>query len=94
VFISLSGSSDDIKNQAAKILFEASKSITNSSWNTIESAEAEVSECCNEEYIAIGYIQNNQLAGWIGLRPLYDNFTWELHPIMVKPELQNNKIGI
>ena len=93
MFINLSNSSNDIKNQASKILFEASKSITNSSWNTMESAEDEVLECCNEEYIAIGYIQNDKLAGWIGLRPQYDNFTWELHPIMVKPELQNQKIG-
>ena len=93
MFINLSSSSNDIKKQAAKILFEASKSVTNSSWNTIEAAEIEVLKCCNEEYIAIDYIQNDKLVGWIGLRPLYDNFTWELHPIMVKPELQKQKIG-
>ena len=69
MFINLIKSSDDIKKQAAQILFEASKSSTDTSWKTIESAEIEVSECCNDKYISIGYILNGELAGWIGLRP-------------------------
>lgn len=93
MFINLNTGSDTIKKQAAQILFEASRSITDTSWNTIESAEAEVSECCNDEYIAVGYIHSDDLAGWIGLRPMYGKVTWELHPIMVKPELQKRGIG-
>ncbi len=93
MFINLANSSDDFKKQAAQILFEASKSVTSTSWNTIESAEIEVSECCNDEYICVGYLLNNELAGWIGLRPMYKNITWELHPIMIKPNLQKQGIG-
>mgnify|MGYP000845338529 FL=1 len=93
MFINLSSSSDAVKKRAARILFEASRSVTDTSWNTLESAEAEVTECCNSEYIAVGYIHNGDLAGWIGLRPAYGNTTWELHPIMVGPEYQKRGIG-
>ncbi len=93
MFIDLANSSDDIKKKAARILFDASKSVTNTSWQTVESAEREVSDCCNAEYLSIGYIAHDELAGWVGLRPMYGTITWELHPIMVKPELQKQGIG-
>jgi aminoglycoside 6'-N-acetyltransferase I len=93
MFINLSKSSDEYKKQAAHILFKASKSITKTSWQTIESAEMEVLNCCKDEYISVGYIHNEKLIGWIGLRPMYGNITWELHPIVVKPEFQKHKTG-
>ncbi|MCF7946117.1 MAG: GNAT family N-acetyltransferase [Spirochaetia bacterium] len=100
-----SKSSESRKREAAEILFEASKSISPTTWSTIESAEKEVADCCQKDYIAIGLVrvafppepngllQSEILAGWVGLRPMYDGVTWELHPLMVKPALQGQGIG-
>ncbi|MBN2353660.1 MAG: GNAT family N-acetyltransferase [Spirochaetales bacterium] len=93
MFIELSEAQEEYRNQAAEILFQASKSITVDSWPTIESAREEVAECCHREYIACGFVENDELAGWAGLRPMYKTITWELHPMMVKPAMQGKGIG-
>lgn len=93
MFINLSSSSRKYKKQAVDILFEASKSITLKSWTTIGSARKEIKECCNKNYITCGLVENGELIGWAGLRLMYDNVTWELHPIMVKPPHQRNGAG-
>jgi len=92
MFIDLSKASKKYRKQAAVILFEASKTITLDSWTTIKSAEKEVKECCNKKFISCGLVENNELIGWVGLRPMY-NYTWELHPLMVKQAHQGKGIG-
>lgn len=92
IFINLSKASKKYKKQAAIVLFEASKSITLDSWKTIKSCKKEVKECCDKKHITCGLVENNELIGWVGLRPMY-NVTWELHPIMVKPSHQGKRIG-
>jgi len=93
MFIDLSEASEKYKKQAAQILFEASKLITQESWKTIESAIEEVKECCHKDYISCGLVENNELIGWVGLRPMYKDITWELHPLMVKPSVQGKGTG-
>lgn len=93
MFIDLSKGPEDYRKQADRALFEASRSITDTSWQTVESAETEVAECCDESYICIAWVEKDELLGWAGLRPMYGNITWELHPIIVKPGFQGRKIG-
>ncbi|MBN1698780.1 MAG: GNAT family N-acetyltransferase [Spirochaetales bacterium] len=93
MFVNLSESSPGIRKQAADVLYAASKAVTSASWDTFESSEREVEECCGNGNIAIGYIRNGELLGWAGLRPMYGNVTWELHPVMVKPGFQKRGIG-
>lgn len=41
----------------------------------------------------IGAEVEGALAGWIGFRPLYGNYTWELHPLAVDPAFAGRGIG-
>lgn len=62
-------------------------------WDTIESARKEVGECLTDGFICAGYVENNELVGWVGLRPMYGNTTWELHPLVVATKSQRSGIG-
>jgi len=92
-FIQLARSSDTIREQAAEILFEASKALFTAAWPDMKSACREVEECCDSDYICIGLAEEEALLGWAGLRPLYEQITWELHPLMVAPSHQGRGIG-
>jgi aminoglycoside 6'-N-acetyltransferase I len=93
VFIDLHDVSNDILEQAANVLYLASREITETSWNTLEEARKEVAESIHKRFVAIGCLQGNQLVGWSGLRPVYGAFAWEMHPLVVLPEIQNQGIG-
>lgn len=92
-FIDLIRASDTIREQAARILFEASRRLHTTAWPDMESARREVGECCSSEFISVGLAEGEVLLGWGGLRPMYENFTWELHPLMVDPAHQGTGIG-
>ncbi len=92
-FIHLGREAGSIREQAALILFEASRQLFTTAWPDMESTRKEVGECCNAEYICIGLAQGDTLLGWAGLRPLYDQITWELHPLMVAPSRHGRGIG-
>ncbi|HHA1786127.1 TPA: aminoglycoside 6'-N-acetyltransferase AAC(6')-Iaj [Enterobacter hormaechei subsp. xiangfangensis] len=77
---------------AARILTNTFLDIGNKTWPTIQSAIDEVEECIDLPNICIGLIHNNQLIGWVGLRPMYDK-TWELHPLVVRTDYQSKGIG-
>jgi len=84
--------SENIKEQAAKILLEAFPEAN--MWLDLNEKKAldTVNECIASENIAIGININDQLIGWIGLRPMYEK-TWELHPLAIKPEFQGKGYG-
>ncbi len=93
MIINLSDASDLILEQAAVILFEGAKSVTIKNWTTLESCREEVRDCLKEGFLCLGFIRKEELAGWIGARPLYGNYTWEIHPLMVHPHHQGTGIG-
>ncbi len=76
--------------EMVEVLFEASTSITYS-WNTIELCKTEIKECL-DKFALVGFLVNEELAGFIGLREMYE-FTYEIHPLMIKPKFQNQGIG-
>lgn len=80
------------QSDAAKILSQTFIDKGNSAWPDITSAMKEVSECINQPNICIGLLIENNLTGWVGLRPMYDQ-TWELHPLVVSTEYQGKGIG-
>jgi aminoglycoside 6'-N-acetyltransferase I len=84
--------SERIKEQAKRILLEAFPKAA--MWPDINEQKAvdEVNECVCGENICIGLNIDDQLIGWIGLRPMYEK-TWELQPIAVKPEYQGKGYG-
>ena len=52
----------------------------------------EVRECVEKPSICIGIKAGNELAGWAGIRPMYEK-TWELHPMVIKKECQGKGYG-
>ncbi|HAT6669427.1 TPA: AAC(6')-Ia family aminoglycoside 6'-N-acetyltransferase [Corynebacterium striatum] len=78
--------------EAANILTEAFNDLGNNSWPDMTSATKEVKECIESPNLCFGLLINNSLVGWIGLRPMYKE-TWELHPLVVRPDYQNKGIG-
>jgi aminoglycoside 6'-N-acetyltransferase I len=84
--------SDDIKEQARILLFETFPEAN--MWPNINENTAleTVNECIYGDNICIGIKVNNQLIGWAGLRLMYDK-TWELHPMVIKPNFQGNGYG-
>jgi aminoglycoside 6'-N-acetyltransferase I len=78
--------------RAAKILIDTFSEVN--MWPDIDEKEASdtVKECIEERNICIGIKINNQLIGWVGLRPMYEK-TWELHPLAIMPEFQRKGYG-
>jgi aminoglycoside 6'-N-acetyltransferase I len=91
--IDLHEASAELLEQAASILFYACREITKTSWSTMEESRKEVAECLHPDYYAIGYLRDNRLIGWGGLRPAYGVFAWEMHPLVVFPENQKYGVG-
>jgi len=91
-FCSISESEEIIK-KAADLLYITFFEINGNIWLKNENdAFNVVKKCINETNICIGIKLENNLIGWVGLRPLYEK-TWELHPIVVKKEFQGKKYG-
>ncbi|WP_439647434.1 GNAT family N-acetyltransferase [Brucepastera parasyntrophica] len=78
--------------KAAAILTETFKGLGKDAWPTREAALDEVRECVEEPNICIGIFADGELAGWGGLRPMYDK-TWELHPLVIAGSFQGRGLG-
>jgi aminoglycoside 6'-N-acetyltransferase I len=84
--------SNEYKLAAARILLSAFLGMGNPAWPDIGSAVEEVEECADSPNVTVGARVDGELAGWVGLRPMYER-TWELHPLVVAPERQGHGIG-
>ncbi len=85
--------SQKISCSAAEILHRVFTSLGVPAWDTMEKARQEVAQCLNSSYAALGYLEGETLAGWIGARPHYGRVTWELHPLVVDTGFQGRGIG-
>ena len=81
-----------LHTEAAKLLMDAFLAKGNKAWPNLQSARKTTDECISDPNLCIGLLKNGQLAGWVGLRPMYDK-TWELHPLVVAPGHQGQGIG-
>ena len=84
--------SEDFQRKAAEILYKTFIGLGKDAWPDLESAIIEVNECIIEPNICIGIMIENELIGWVGLRPMY-SVTWELHPMVIKKEFQGKRFG-
>ena len=63
-------------------------------WSTTAEALAEIDEILAKGFIRVALDDAGELVlGWIGGLPEYDGNVWELHPLVVRPELQRRGIG-
>ncbi len=93
-FISLTLNQDHLIQQAAQILVDAFKTHWHGAWPTLKDGLDEVHEMlASERILRVALDAEGNVAGWIGGIPQYDNHVWELHPLVVKPEMQAKGIG-
>jgi len=75
-------------NQSSKLLSENFEC-----WSNISEAENEILDICIDKNIVLIAIDEDEVVGLIGAQPKYDGNVWEVHPIVVKKEMQRNGIG-
>lgn len=80
--------------QVATLLVTAFKEHNPNGWPDMESALREVKESFQEGHISrIAIDKKGTVLGWIGGIKHYKGYSWELHPLVVKPEHQRTGIG-
>ncbi len=84
----------DLVAQTAVLLVEGFGEQWPGAWPDMESGLEEVQEAIEPEKIARVAIDGEGRAlGWIGAQPEYSGRVWELHPLVVRPDLQGHGIG-
>lgn len=82
--------------QAAQLLVDGFRENWPDAWPTLESAREEVRGLLQEgSFNRVAVDEDGTLLGWIGGTPMpdYDGHTWELHPLVVRPDRQRQGIG-
>jgi len=63
-------------------------------YTTMKAAMEEVNDCLQEGMVVrIARDGKGDVVGWVGARPLYSGRVWELHPMVVRGDLQHRGIG-
>jgi len=92
--ITLTSDQKNLIQQAAQMLVDAFKVHNPEAWPTLKDGLQEVYEMLASDRILRAALDDeNNLMGWIGGIEQYDGHVWELHPLVVKPELQGKGIG-
>ncbi|MBI3242363.1 MAG: GNAT family N-acetyltransferase [Chloroflexi bacterium] len=80
--------------QAAALLVEGFREHWPDAWPDLVSALKEVRQMLAEDRICrVALDKEGNVLGWIGGIPEYDGNVWELHPLVVKPDEQQQGIG-
>ncbi len=80
--------------QAARLLVSGFHNHWPNAWPDMNAGLKEVhSALKNDKIHRIAIDENDIVLGWIGGMSEYNNFAWELHPLVVHPEYQNKGIG-
>ena len=89
----LDGEEEAIR-QAAELLVEGFRDDWPEAWPDMSSALGEVRECLEEGRICRAALdRSGAVLGWIGGIPSYEGNVWELHPLVVRKDLQRRGIG-
>src|SRR5437870_1312621 len=63
-------------------------------WETIEEALEEIHMILDKGFARVALADDSKIVlGWIGGLPEYDGNVWELHPLVVHPDHQQQGIG-
>jgi len=93
-FLDLADATPAQLHEAALLLVEGVAEHFPRAWPTVEDGAAEVAEAMEEGRVARLAVGDRQrVLGWIGGIPMYEGRVWELHPLVVHPELQRRGIG-
>jgi aminoglycoside 6'-N-acetyltransferase I len=92
--VDLPADEDRAVHEAARILTAALHEHWPESWPDQESALEEVRSCLEPERICRAVMDEaGSVYGWIGGIPQYRGRVWELHPLVVRPDMQRRGIG-
>ena len=92
--LDLESNNADAIRQCAILLVEGFKEHWPDSWPDMDSALKEVGKLLADGRICrIAVDRERKVVGWIGGIPEYDGNVWELHPLVVKPDQQQQGIG-
>jgi aminoglycoside 6'-N-acetyltransferase I len=92
--ISLTLEQDHLLQQAGQILVDAFKTHWPEAWPTLQDGLDEVHEMlASDRILRVALDVEGNLAGWIGGIPQYDGHVWELHPLVVRTDLQGKGVG-
>jgi aminoglycoside 6'-N-acetyltransferase I len=81
-------------NQAAQLLVVEFHEHSPESWTGMEAALEEVREALEPERICRAAVdEHGEMLGWIGGIPEYSGHAWELHPLVVRVDLQCRGVG-
>jgi aminoglycoside 6'-N-acetyltransferase I len=89
-FVDLAKQSAQLQDQASQLLHQSF--CHELGWPTIESARAELASIL-EQGFARAAVQAESLLGWVGGLPEYRGKVWELHPIVVRPDIRRRGVG-
>lgn len=83
-----------IIQQVAELLVEAFREHWPKAWPDSESALQEVHESFGPDRLSrVALDEAGMVLGWVGGISQYDGHIWELHPLMVRPDVQRRGIG-
>ncbi|HLU11425.1 MAG TPA: GNAT family N-acetyltransferase [Oceanobacillus sp.] len=92
--IDLTPNDERLIEQVAKMLLDGFREMAPNAWKNLEEAREEVHESFDPERISrVAIDDNGDVVGWIGGIPQYDGNVWELHPLVVRPDMQGKGIG-
>ena len=83
--------------QAADLLVEGFRDDWPGAWPTTDAALREVRESLGEGRVCLAALdaldESGAVLGWVGGIPSYGGNVWELHSLVVRPDLQRRSIG-
>lgn len=92
--IDLDPNNENILQQVAEMLVEGFREHWSDAWTEIEDARGEIRMVAQPEHICrVALDDDGTVLGWIGGLPEYDGNVWELHPMVVRADRQNQGIG-
>jgi len=92
--ITLTLGQEKLIQQAAQLLVDGFKVHWPNAWQTLQDGLDEVHEMlAPDRILRIALDEEGNAAGWIGGIPQYDGLVWELHPLVVRTDLQGQGFG-
>jgi aminoglycoside 6'-N-acetyltransferase I len=92
--ITLTKENEQLVAQAAQLMVDAFREHWPDAWPSLKEGLAEIHEMLESDRICRAAIDDDgNLIGMIGGISQYDGHVWELHPLVVQPNMQGRGIG-